>query len=174
MNEAENALMRWGMVHVIGWGVVGLLLALVLWMRWQTRRWKLAHEAYEEFFAANEALERWRAHRPFLFVGQCPYAQSLVLRMIDAEYLLIRYQWGHVSAIDQLHALLNELPPPYDPRTPRKRGVFYFAGALLRCESAYWREPPTFLPGLKRLSGSKICFTSSNSRYTSSPYICRM
>lgn len=61
-------------------------------------------------------LERWELARPFIYYGYCGYARRLILEMIEAyEYLLNNGFSSDYQALADLHALLDELPPDYDP-----------------------------------------------------------
>ena len=67
----------------------------------------------------NEAFHKlmaWRATKPFLYYGTCPYAQSLILTMIDAYVHLMEI--GYASDreyLERLKRMLHEYPPNFDP-----------------------------------------------------------
>ena len=72
--------------------------------------------AYNKYIEAEERLRQWQAARPFLYIGQCEYAQSLVFVMIDAYKLLLIYEdWRDIEILTNLHELLDEQPPSHDP-----------------------------------------------------------
>ena len=88
--------------------------------RWE-RKWKKRSQVYEEWFEASRAFDAWRVARPFLWVGQSSYAQSLVWTMIESYDWLLKDDptWGHPFVITDLYKLLEEQPPPYTPPTTK-------------------------------------------------------
>lgn len=93
----------------------------------QFTRYEKATERYER---AKELFYAWRKARPFLFVGQSPYAQSLVLEFIE-QYQLAREFLPCLKVDEEVLAswrrLLNQMPPEYDPpASARFCGPFLF------------------------------------------------
>lgn len=87
-----------------------------------------------DFIKAQKRLEKWRAARPFLFVGQSAYARTLVWKMIETYSLLLTY--GRVQDTEVLvglYRLLNERPPSHDPPTNGKdrRRVVLFCPTII-------------------------------------------
>ncbi len=95
------------------------------------RKWKKRSQVFDEWFEASRAFDEWRAARPFLWVGQSTYAQSLVWTMIESYDWLLKDDptWGYPFVITNLYKLLEEQPPPYTPPTtkaPHLRGFLNF------------------------------------------------
>ena len=100
-------------------------------LRFETH-WKKRTETWNKYFAASQAFDAWRVARPFLFVGQSPYAKSLVWTMIETyEWLQAEdARWGFPDVIPRLYQLLNEQPPTFTP--PRRLGgAFLFSFYLI-------------------------------------------
>lgn len=79
-----------------------------------------AIRAYKDRKRAGNALDTWRKARPFLYVGQCKYAQSLVLAMIAAQRRINKYDDCLTEELKEmllatLYRLLNEQPPRDNP-----------------------------------------------------------
>lgn len=76
----------------------------------------------------QERLERWQTQRPFLYVSQCTYAQTIVYDMITiAEKIVsIDPEWLEEGTLEYLQELLNTLPPPDDDNhAPLMRGMTF-------------------------------------------------
>ena len=100
-------------------------------------KWKKRSEMYDRYFAASREFDRWRVARPFLWVGQSPYAQSLVWTMINSCDWLLKDDptWGYPFVITSLYKLLEEQPPPYTPPDtkpgPNRALPFLISSAIL-------------------------------------------
>lgn len=93
-------------------------------------------DAYDAWEQADRLLDEWQAARPFLFIGQCEYAQLLVREMIQASKEIAEYNGypaEEMEYIELLYRMLDEKPPPEDePSKPREAGLciaipWYFA-----------------------------------------------
>ena len=88
------------------------------WQKKELKRLDNASKAYDDHDRAFDLLEQWEKARPFLRVGQCPYAQSLVLEMIDAYERIMLYDPnspGKEWWLQYLRGLLQDVPPPRTP-----------------------------------------------------------
>ena len=91
-------------------------------------------EALQNYWAARDLLEKWKVVRPFVFLGQCPYARSLVLEMIQAYECYLSLKGGTPEEdefLASMYLLLDETPPqsptPAEkPRAASLLGVFCF------------------------------------------------
>ena len=96
-------------------------------------------DAYVE--EAHERLLRWMIVRPFVYVGHCPYARSLVIEMINALEEKLRLAPTLWRAIDRdsLKNLIETLqePPPTYPGGSREPPFFdYILISKTRAEGA--------------------------------------
>lgn len=79
--------------------------------------------AVESIMRASGLFAEWQKARPFLWVGQSPYAQSLILGMMDDVRIMAkyarRYNWACAEECDRallaLEKMLQQDPPPYGP-----------------------------------------------------------
>ena len=84
---------------------------------------------WNEFDELDDRLEAWMEARPFVFRGSCPYARSIILRMIDlCEEIIDLGDKDAEKQRESLLPLLDELPPPTSPLTS---GLFYCNTSLL-------------------------------------------
>lgn len=91
-------------------------------------QWARVQRANDRYGKAMDRLIRWQEARPFIAVGQCPYAIRLITVAIRAQQRILRcYEDAgasdeHVMVVDftiaMLLAMLHEKPPPY-PTTPK-------------------------------------------------------
>ncbi|HEY4501874.1 MAG TPA: hypothetical protein VJJ20_02310 [Candidatus Paceibacterota bacterium] len=99
------------------WGIAQGLRDL-----WKHRKF---YQAMNKVERAGELYFRWREARPFLFVGQSPYAQSLIIEMLrQYEYAgsLFAYICPNQEWVMAWRRILHEMPPEYDPSGPALRG----------------------------------------------------
>jgi hypothetical protein len=109
--------------------------AFVVWMAWDGVQalcviTNLGNRltALEDYIRADNRFQKWRKARPFLYVGQCPYAQALVKEMINAwerlrvcnEQYHLNSKSFHEEGLRALYQLLEEQPPHKPPPTGRR------------------------------------------------------
>jgi hypothetical protein len=121
-------------LSILGLAVIICLIRGILSAMRELRQLKRANKALERCKRAKNLFDAWRAARPFLYVGQCPYAQGLVLEVIS-QYKAVcdfsEYIRPDTKIINSWRALLNELPPDYDPPEPAAKAGFLFLLFLL-------------------------------------------
>lgn len=68
------------------------------------------------FFEAGDLLNKWQEARPFLYIGQSQYAQSLVRTMIESYALMLLHNDDlDANVLTELYELLEDHPPSDDP-----------------------------------------------------------
>lgn len=103
------------------WLVCILLVVLEIW-----RRDRRLSKAYRKYIDTNNMLCDWLDSRPFLFIGQCHYAQSLVLELIEAQHIILKYDSSKENKehMEDLYEMLNDLPPDLEPPEFKNLGGF--------------------------------------------------
>jgi hypothetical protein len=95
---------------ILFWGIITGLVEL--------HKSRLAEREFEKHHHSLRLFISWRKARPFLFVGQCPYAQGLVHAIIDSyerAYELLPYLEANEQWLESWRRLLHEMPPHHDP-----------------------------------------------------------
>lgn len=85
--------------------------------------------ALDDYWLAYNLYQEWRRARPYLRVGQSPYAQKLVRSMIGAheQYLLLKGEdTENNEVLEYLHRLLNWDPPDYPPTGLALHGLLFY------------------------------------------------
>lgn len=86
---------------------------------------------FNNFVEARDRLEAWQEARPFLYIGQSNYAQTLVHTMIDAYKQMLSYNDQlNAGLLKSLYELLNDVPPSDDPPIAHNKTV---GGRFLIC-----------------------------------------
>lgn len=109
------------------------LLSLNILLVVLIKRAKLRLQAYDDYNEADNLLSNWLEARPNLYIGQCPYAKGLVLRLIDAQLTILKFNSSeeNIQCLESLYGLLDEQPPRKTPPGPKPPGGFFYTKRYL-------------------------------------------
>ena len=105
--------------------------------RWQKNdekfeQWKLEISTAGDFNEIAGLFMAWRRARPFLYAGQCEYAQGLVLEMICLYRKILEMDlYEDDGFLQDLYCLLDERPPGSNPPRTQKPRIAGLSSLLL-------------------------------------------